>query len=252
MIQAFQRQQIDIAWLEDGEIESYSKRADIFFNKYVSNIMELLIMSPGTSNNSHLAKEGFRSIIVKYLRFYSSENTWEKGMMVSDTNKPSDMLNREETIEALEEIGFHYNDEKHYLYTNKNNHRNPVKLTLSYNALNTDRERISVCLEQAMGDIGITLQIKPTTYEELQQQSKNGRFDMMLIGCRIPLYSNQQETLEILGYNLNLSHVKDSIYPLYRKYGAVLYHNYIRGERAPVWNNIYNDWTKWYLVHTNQ
>lgn len=252
MIQAFQRQQIDIAWLEQGEIESYSKRADIFFNKYVSNIIELLVMSSKGGGNSPLAKDEFRSIMVKYLRHYSSENPLEKGMTTFDSNKASDFMNKAETIAALEEIGFHYDMDREYLYTYRNNYKYPVKLSLSYNALNTDREKISVWLTEAMDNIGVIIQTKTATSEDLQKLIKNGKFDLMLLGSRIPFCSNQGETLNVLNYNLNMNEEKDAIYPLYRKYGAVLYHNYIRGERNPIWNNIYNGWTEWYLVHTQQ
>ena len=78
---------------------------------------------------------------------------------------------------------------------------------------------------------------------------KSGKFDMMLLGCRIPLYSNKNETVQFAKKSLNISHANEVIFPLYRKFGAVIYHNYIRGERNPVWKNIYNGWQQWYLVH---
>lgn len=252
MMQAFQRQQIDIAWLEEGEIESYSKRADIFFNKYVSNILELLVLSPKGETNSALANDGFRNILIKYLGYYSSKNPFEKGMTTYDSGVSSDFMNKEEAISALEEIGYHYDMDREYLYTYRNNYKYPIKLSLTYNSLNIDREEISEWIYEALDSIGINVQIKASTYEELQKLSKNGRYDMMLLGCRIPLCSNQEETLDIINRDLNMNDEKDTIYPLYRKYGAVLYHNYIRGERKPLWNNIYNGWTEWYLVHTQE
>ena len=56
MMQAFQRQQIDIAWLEEGEL-SYSKRADIYINKYESSIMEFMVLSPVGNTNSPFSME---------------------------------------------------------------------------------------------------------------------------------------------------------------------------------------------------
>ncbi|HHY64528.1 MAG TPA: hypothetical protein GX501_05725, partial [Clostridiaceae bacterium] len=88
------------------------------------------------------------------------------------------------------------------------------------------------------------------TYDNLQTLVKNGRVDMMILGCSLPIYTDDAETMELLKGSLNLNGSSNVILPLYRKYGAVLYHNYIRGDRRPVWKNIYNGWQSWYLVQS--
>lgn len=251
MMQAFQRQQIDIAWLEEGEINSYSKRADIFFNKYLSNILEFLILSPSGEKNSPLQQDDFRNIIIKYLRSYVLDNPFEQGMLtnhIEPNRKSMDSLSKIGAINALEEIGFNYDVKENFLYILKNRYKSQVTISLIYNGLNTDREKLSIWLTEALAQIGIVVKAKSATYEEQYDLIENQRFDMMLLGCRIPLHGNEDETLELLSYNLNLRDEDHVVLPLYRKYGAVLYHNYIRGDRSPVWDNIYNGWHHWYIV----
>lgn len=253
MMQAFQRQQIDIAWLEEGEIESYSKRADIFFNRYVSNMLEFLVLSPVGEKNSPMEREEFRNIIVKYLRNYAISNSLGKGLQAHTPESNDDSISsidKEKAITMLSEIEFDYDSERKNLYFYKNNYKYPVSLSLIYNGLNSDREIISLWLVEALSHIGIKVDVKAATYDELQVLISSGKFDMMLLGCRIPLYTNESETLDILKSSLNLDSRNDVILPLYRKFGAVLYHNYIRGERNPFWKNIYNGWQQWYLVNS--
>lgn len=254
MMQAFQRQQIDIAWLDDGDLGSYSKRADIFFNKYVSNTLEFLVISPEGTSGSPMKHESFRAAIIRYLSWYEHENPINRGESVIDFNENQyeGKINQNTTINALIDSGYFYDYNKEYLYTYKNNVKTPVHLSLIYNELNIDREYSGQWVTDALAEIGIKLDVKTAETRELQKQIDSGKFDMMLLGCRVPYYADKNEILEYTKKILNISHANEVILPLYRKYGAVLYHNYIRGERNPLWKNIYNGWQKWYLVHPNQ
>ncbi|MGI6622150.1 MAG: ABC transporter substrate-binding protein [Acetivibrionales bacterium] len=253
MMQAFQRQQIDIAWLEEGELESYSKRADIYINKYESSIMEFMVLSPVGNTNSPFSMESFRSVIIQYLRWYEQFNPLSTGKTVlgrlSDNNQ-LDMKDKNGAIDSLINEGFNYDDEKNYFYTYKNGVRQPVTISITYNIVNTDRQSMSQWISDALANIGIKVEQEARTYDEQQSLIKSGKFDMMLLGCSLPAYTDDAETMELLKDSLNVSGNNDVILPLYRKYGAVLYHNHIRGARKPVWKNIYNGWHEWYLVHS--
>lgn len=253
MMQAFQRQQIDIAWLQDGDLESYSKRADIFFNKYVSNSLEFLVISPEGGSGSPIKQESFRAVIISYLRWYEEQNPIERGESAIDFYDigPDSKTDRNRTINTLIESGFYYDYDKDYLYSYKNNVKTPVHLSLVYNGLNTDREYTGQWLTEALAGLGIKLDVQSADIAKQQELINNGRFDMMLLGCRIPINADKNDTLELIKQSLNISHANKVILPLFRKYGAVLYHNYIRGERNPLWKNIYNGWQEWYLVHPN-
>ncbi|NLX64320.1 MAG: ABC transporter substrate-binding protein [Clostridiaceae bacterium] len=253
MMQAFQRQQIDIAWLEEGDLDSYSKRSDIFFNKYVSNNLEFLVLSPVGTSSSPIRQEEFRSILIEYLKEYEKENPINRGESAMERQNvhSEEKLNKNAIINKLINLGFLYNYDKGYLYTYKNNEKVPVQLSLIYNGLNADREYTSEWLAEALAEIGIKVDTESADIEKQQSLVRSGEFDMMLLGCRIPLYATIDEVSEATKKSLNLSNTNSVILPLYRKYGAVLYNNYIRGERNPNWKNIYNGWQNWYLVYPN-
>lgn len=253
MLQAFQRHQIDIAWLEEGELESYSKRADIFINKYESSMMEFLALSSSGSSNSPLGSESVRSVIIEYLRWYEEGNPLNMGKPVIGHMSDNNLLglkDKDAAIEALINEGLSYDEEKEYFYVYKNGFRQPLTLKISYNIVNSDRQRIGQWVSEALKGIGIEVVQEALTYDNLQTLVKNGKFDMMVLGCSLPVYTDDTETMELLKDSLFLSGSDNVILPLYRKYGAVLYHNYIRGDRKPVWKNIYNGWQDWYLVQS--
>ncbi len=253
MMQAFQRQQIDIAWLEEGDLESYSKRSDIFFNKYVSNILEFLVISPEGGTDSPLEQESFRAAIIEYLGRYEKQNPLNRGESAIDIeiSDSESKIYQNTTISSLVDLGFFYDYDKDYLYSYKNSIKTPIHLSLIYNGLNTDREYTGQWLTDALAGIGIKVDIQIADVGKQQSLINSRKFDMMLLGCRIPLYASENEMLEYIKKSLNMSQADNVIFPLYRKYGAVLYHNNIRGERNPIWKNIYNGWQQWYLVHPN-
>jgi len=253
MLQAFQRHQVDIAWLEEGELESYSKRADIFINQYESSMMEFLVLSPSGYSNSPMGNESFRSVITEYLRWYEHEHPLDMGKSVIGNMSDNSLFGKKDkdaAIETLVNEGFGYDEEKEYFFVYKNGIRHPLSLKVSYNIVNTDRQRIGQWVSDALKEIGISVELEALTYDNLQTLVKNGRFDMMILGCSLPIYTDDAETMELLKGSLNLNGSSNVILPLYRKYGAVLYHNYIRGDRRPVWKNIYNGWQSWYLVQS--
>lgn len=255
MLQAFQRQQIDIAWLEEGELETYSKRADIYITQYESSILEFLVMSPAGKANSPMDMENFRSVIIRYLRWYEQFNPISEGKSVigqlSDNGR-LDMMDKNEAINMLIDAGLIYDEEKESFYTYVNGLKQTVTLSIVYNIINTERQSISQWIANALANIGIKVNQEALTYDQQQSLIKSGKFDMMLLGCSLPVYTDDAETMELLKESLNVSGNDNVILPLYRKYGAVLYHDYIRGARRPVWKNIYNGWHEWYLVHSLQ
>ncbi len=252
MLQAFQRQQIDIAWLEEGELESYSKRADIFFNTYESNILEFLVLSPIGNTDSPFSQESFRSIIVQYLKWYEGTTPFNKGKsVIGQPTYGGELIieDQQDVIKALINEGFHYDDDRGYLFTYKDRIKRPIAVSIVFNTINSDRQSMSQWIAEALSKIGIQVNQEAASYDKQQSIVKSGKFDILLLGCNIPIYADDEETLELIKESLNISG-NNIILPLYRKYGAVLYHNYIRGARKPIWKNIYNGWQEWYLVHS--
>ena len=79
-----------------------------------------------------------------------------------------------------------------------------------------------------MLEIGIQVDIQSASYEEEQQAVATGDFDIILLGCCIPFVADISDVPDLIKESLNMAGHDDVILPLYRKSGAVLYHNYIR------------------------
>ncbi|MCX7774383.1 MAG: ABC transporter substrate-binding protein [Clostridia bacterium] len=252
MMVAFQKQEVDIAFLEDGDLQSYSKRADIFFSQYENNTLEFIALSSQGETGSPISQEAFRTILLKYICGYAAktplgsgnpayESTPEYGAEIS-------RLSREDTIKALLDQGFTYLEDKNTLYMNKNGSKVPITLTLKFNGINSDRQKEAEWLTIALEDIGIQLIPQNVSYADEKNVITTLKYDMMLLGCRMPLFTDMTGTLELLKTSMGTNGQNAVILPFFRKNGAVLYNNRIRGPRMPVWKNIYNGWEEWYLV----
>lgn len=251
MMDAFQKHEIDIGYLEEGNLEIYERRSDIFLEYYESSILEFLVFSDKDGQSSPVSQPDFRNILIRYLEWYAGLHPVAKGSPIpgsAGSDSSHEISDREKTLNALDEAGFTYDGDKNILYRNKNRVKSPVSLNLIYNGLNEEREDIGEWITMALFEIGITVDSEPVSYSEVQAVAGEKNFDMMILGCRIPLSMDMDETLVLASESLGIKDKNDRILPLYRKYGAVLYHNYIRGARRPVWKNIYNGWTEWYLL----
>ena len=251
MMDAFQKHEIDIGYLEEGNLEVYERRSDIFLEYYESNILEFLVFSDKDGQSSPISQPDFRNILIRYLEWYVNLHPAAKGSPVSDSadsGSSYEILDHDKALNALNGAGFTYDKDKNILYRNKNGIQSPVSLNLIYNGLNEEREDIGEWITMALFEIGITVDCEPVSYSEVQAIAGEKNFDMMLLGCRMPLSMNMDETLDLASKSLGIKDKEARVLPLYRKYGAVLYHNYIRGTRRPVWENVYNGWTEWYLL----
>jgi peptide/nickel transport system substrate-binding protein len=252
MIEAFQKQEIDIAWVEEGSFKGYSQRSDLFLTKYESNLLEYLVLSPNPKSTSPMSNKVFRDILTKYLNWYDLTKpvNEEQSYRYSFKNQESEenIMDRDEALDFLRKAGFTYQEDRNTLRYYRNGANIPVYLTFYYNEINEERKAICEWTVKALSDIGIQVISKPSSYDALQNTVKKRDFDIIALGCRIPLFSDKTEVPRLICESLNLSFDDNVVLPLYTKYGVVLYHNYIRGPRTPVWENIYNGWQELYTV----
>jgi peptide/nickel transport system substrate-binding protein len=248
MMEAFHKKEIDIASDEITYMEGFSQRTDIYFKPYEGNTLEFLALSPVGKDNSPIAQVDFRQILIDYLWGYDDLIPSQLGKLVIPEGTSEMGSSRGATLAALTEAGFTYDQEKNVLTYQKNGIRIPVTLTLRYNNVSDERKGIGQRMANALFEIGITLKVEAGTQAELQTLAASGRYDMMLMGCRIPEYTDVSGALKVVREALGMGEKAFTIMPLYRKYSAVLYQKTLRGLREPTWKNIYNGWTEWYLM----
>ena len=256
LMSAFQKKEVDIAWVEEGDMKAYSKRADILYSEYENNIIEFAAFSPTGIKNSPMSIPDFRKVLIEYLCWYSDENPIDNenirinALNCFDTEQKK--TGRQDAIRSLQELGFKYDEEKNVLSVRRNNVNVQTVLNLIYNNTNEERYLFAEWIKKALLEIGIHVDIQSASYDVQQQAVATGNFDIILLGCRIPLSADISDIPELIKDSLNMAGNDDVILPLHRKNGAVLYHNYIRGQRRPIWQNIYNGWIDWYLVKDSE
>ena len=116
--------------------------------------------------------------------------------------------------------------------------------------MDLDRLITAEWIKSALRQIGINAVIENSAQEDEIKAVSNGRFDIMILGSRIPFYSNLEETLDLLCRNLGVDGQEAVIMPLYREREAVLFNLEVRGVKKPFWKNIFNGWTEWYIVRS--
>ncbi len=254
MIQAFNRNEIDVAVVYEGDLKSYSKRTDIQVNIFKGDRLEYILLSNVGAENNRMADPEFREILLKYLNWYMPLNPIEGNDANSSELKAhggAEIMNtQEEVIEQLIGLGMLYDEKKKSFYYYKNGSRLSFTLRVRYNSLDIDRLRTGEWLQKAFLDIGIQVVLDKSSQKDEKALMNNKKFDMMLLGCRMPLIADLQETLDLVVQSFGYPDNQAVILPLYRKNHAVLYSSKVKGPRLANWKNIYNGWTDWYLVET--
>lgn len=251
MMAAFQKNIIDIATVSGNNMDYYSNRSDILYSQYVGNRFEYILISATGADGRRTESSEFRAALLKYLAGYIDLNPLETGIpAVTEVDLGREKAGREDTLEALEQMGMTYDEKKNTLYSYRNGVKTALTLSVKYNSLDLDRQITAEWIQAALQEIGIKVVLENASQEDEIKAVSNGRFDMMILGSRIPLYSNLEETLELLSRALGVEGREAVILPLYRKREAVLYSMEIRGVKNPFWKNIFNGWTEWYIVQS--
>lgn len=249
MMPAFQKHLIDIATVSGDNMDYYTNRSDIAYSPYVGNRFEYILFSTVGSENRRMENAAFRTALFNYLSAYMETNPLGIGVP-ADEGISESPAGREDTLAALEQLGMVYDEKKNVLYTYRSGVKTPLNLSVKYNSLDLDRLAAAEWIQAALQEIGINVILEKSKEEEEIRAVSNGKFDMMILGSRIPLYSNLEETLGLLCKTLGYEDQEAVIMPLYRKREAVLYSLDIRGSRKPFWKNTLNGWTEWYLVQS--
>lgn len=253
---AFQKHEIDVALIDEGSVDNYARRIDITLNRFQGNHLEYMILSNKAVKDSPVANVQFRDVLMKYIGWCLALEPLSMGEAITGDalgyGSESNRLNREQAIEALIAQGFAYDAAKNIMLINKNGSKLPLTLTISYNMLDMERSITGDWLSQTLSEIGISAVLQKTGETEEKSMIQNGHFEIMLLGCRMPLAMNVKETLDHLKLAMGYQNDSSVLLPLYRKNNLVIYQNRLKGPRFPDLQNPYNGWMEWYLVQGNQ
>lgn len=250
LMTAFQRQFIDVAEIHEVDMDRYGRRKDLYIGKFDTNQLEYVV----AGNKSQYLKEPLlREAIFRYLSWNLSLSTEKQGENIQDEwpeyGSVGMQMDREQTIAFLIEAGYRYNADKNILTTKPGSSGRQVSVTILYNRLDMDRLANAEWIADTLAGIGIYSIIDKRSEAEEMKLAGDGRFDLMLLGCAMPVHATVTETLKLLKDSFAGAAVEEpAVMPLYRKQAAVLYHARLRGPKKPLPWDIYSGWSEWYIV----
>ena len=157
----------------------------------MGNRFEYILISATGADGRRTESSEFRAALLKYLAGYIDLNPLETGIpAVTEVDLGREKAGREDTLEALEQMGMTYDEKKNTLYSYRNGVKTALTLSVKYNSLDLDRQITAEWIQAALQEIGIKVVLENASQEDEIKAVSNGRFDMMILGSRIPLYSN--------------------------------------------------------------
>lgn len=192
-ISAFQNKEIDIAFVDDGQVSRYALRSDLTVKKYISNNYDYISFN---LSNTLLSDKNLRQAIAYSIDKTDIINSVIPGDAVaadfpilpdtaySKSNVFSYKADKNKAKEILLQNGYFEQDGLMYK-SNEWGNAIPVTLELIVNSENTVRCKIADKISEELKKTGITLNVVKITWDELMQKINSKMYDMALIGCKI-------------------------------------------------------------------
>lgn len=209
---AFQSDQIDVAFIEDSDYEKYSGRSDLIIKKLTGRDFEFLAFN---LKNPALAEKPVRKAIESSIdknaiidslfqgRVTAADIPVIPGSWILDRVVPKDVYDPVRVREILENDGWKH--EKGRWTKTLNWKKIPLDFEIIVNDDNDVRIKVAEQIAEYLREAGINARITLFKWEEMMERINKGKFDMAVLGCRIPvipdisyLYSIQYNTPYLL------------------------------------------------------
>ncbi|WP_273063357.1 peptide ABC transporter substrate-binding protein [Acetivibrio saccincola] len=288
---AFQSNKVDVVHMSRAAWIRYNGRMDITLKRYPSNEFEFIAFN---LSNDILKETEIRKAIAYTVDRTKIINDIMPGEAVAsefpvipdtwmyDTNVISNEVSLEKARALISESGWEEN--RNGVLSKRIGWRNvPLELELLVNNDNDTRIKVAEEIKKQLSSVGITVNINKVKWDELNKRVKDGKFDMVFLGCTITpvadisfLYSSKEieDGFNIAGYSreavdsylelilkendysrkkaffTNLRNIINQDVPylgLYFYNDAALYNKKIKGILNPGTWTKYEDYTRWYL-----
>lgn len=242
MLDAFQNNEIDVAFVRNVDFSKYQYRTDIDFRVYPSNESHFLYVNPGSIfGQSKRQVALFRYVAhrlhelnlgqVQYFEQYSQEPVDVDGFRAE-----------------LEKTGLEY-DEKNNVF--KHNGKTIGKILIVVPQKDLAKLHTANFLVNILADAGIQAEIVSVDRNSYRREVRSGKYDLSPVSDELKPWEELDDTVNRI--QLDLGHGKEDsfILPLYRNQQAVLFRNDIRGEKNANYWNPYQGFYSWYRPVSN-
>jgi len=237
-IDAFQNNEIDIAFVKNIDFSKLRYRININYQIYPDNEINLLYVNPkslfGTGNR--------QEALFRYIAYRIHD--MNLGEVQYFEQQGGDFIDADEFRSELIKSGLQWNKDKKEFTDGVR----PLS-TLSVLVPEKDMQKLHTAnfLVNILENIGIPAVIKTDTPQNVIRAIRNGYYDLSPVTQELKPWENLEDALNRMQDDLGYGKENSYILPLYRNQQAILFKNYIRGEKKSNFWNPYYGFHAWYM-----
>lgn len=237
MLDAFQNNEVDAAFVKNVDFSKYQYRTDIDFRVFPSSESNFLYVNP----NSIFGQSNRQKALFSYVAYNLHDlNLGQVQFFDEYSQKPIDIDGfRDELIKS----GLSYNEKKNvFSYRGKTLDR--ILIAVPYQDIS--KLHTANFLVNILGDAGIVGEIVTVSRNNYKREIRNGKYDLSPITEELKPWESLADTIQRIQQDLGYGRDNSFILPLYRNQQAVLFKNNIRGEKTSNYWNPYQGFYSWY------
>lgn len=237
-IDAFQNNEIDIAFVKNIDFSKLQYRTNIDYQVYPDNQFNLLYVNP----KSLFGIENRQEALFRYIAYRIHD--MNLGQVQYFEQYGGSFIDADEFRDELIKSGLQWNDSRK-VFTQYGRSLS----TLSVLVPEQDMQKLHTAnfLVNILEDIGIPAEIKTGTPQNVIRAIRNGNYDLSPVTQELRPWENLEDALKRMQDDLGYGKEHSYILPLYRNQQAILYKNYIRGEKKSSFWNPYYGFHAWYM-----
>ncbi|NLM09745.1 MAG: ABC transporter substrate-binding protein [Clostridiaceae bacterium] len=237
MLNAFQNNEIDVAFVKNVDFSKYHYRTDIDFRVFPSNESHFLYVNP----DSIFGQSRRQEALFRYVAYRLHElNLGQVQYFDEYSQEPIDIDGfREELIRS----GLNY-DEKKNIFTYYNRKLDKILIAVPHQDL--PKLHTANFLVNILGDAGIEAEIVSINKNSFKREIRNGKYDLSPVSDVLKPWEALTDTIKRMQQDLGYGRDESFILPLFRNQQAVLFKNTIRGEKSANYWNPYQGFYSWY------
>ncbi|ANX01982.1 peptide ABC transporter subbstrate-binding protein [Thermoclostridium stercorarium subsp. leptospartum DSM 9219] len=243
MLDAFQNNEIDVAFIKNVDFSRYRYRTDIDFRIYLSNESHFLYVNP----QSIFGQSNRQTALFRYVAYRLHElNLGQVQYYELYSEEPIDVEGfRNELVRS----GLSY-DEKKNVFTL--NGKTLDKILICVPKQDLPKLHTANFLVNILSDAGIQAEIVTVGKSNYKREIRSGKYDLSPVSDELKPWEELSDTLQRIQQDLGNGREDNFILPLYRNQQAVLFKNTIRGEKNANYWNPYQGFYSWYKPVFNE
>jgi len=237
MLDAFQNNEIDVAFVKNVDFSRYQYRTDLDFRVYPSNEGHFLYVNP----DSIFGQDKRQTALFRYVAFRLHElNLGQVQYFDVYSQEPIDI---EDFRSELMKTGLRY-DEENNTFTQYGRKLGKILIAVPYQDI--PKLHTANFLVNILADAGISAEIVTVSRNSYRREIRSGRYDLSPVSDILKPWEELNDTLKRIQQDLGYGREDSFILPLYRNQQAVLFRNVIRGEKNANYWNPYQGFYMWY------